>query len=437
MSGLTAFLMHDVEMPLIEVVADMEDAGYPIDVEFFRRLGNRLKKKIEKARAEIRRIAGTDFNPESGKQVAKLLYDKLGLEVIKRTAKGAPSTDNDTLEQLKEQHPVIPRIIQLRKLAKIASTYCKIPDDVGDDGRLHVSFNQLAAQTGRFSSSSVIQTLPKHDEYNLRRGFRATDGFRIVAADYEQQELNVLAQVSDDKELVKAIETGTDLHGLAAVKVFGLECEPNEVKQKHPEKRDQVKAIQFGLIYGRSAYSLAKSLGIDNDDAEKIIESYFKQFSAIQQYIKGVHEALMRDGYVDDVFGRRRHFPIVKKKAPRKRNDQLSKAEQELPREINKAKREAQNFVIQGPSATITKLAMIRCHKHIQTNYGSDVRMILQLHDELQFEVREDLVPEFAAELPGLMCDLGIERFGFQLPLTIEVKEGRSWGELKKWEGAE
>ena len=202
----------------------------------------------------------------------------------------------------------------------------------------------------------------------------------------------------------------------------------------HKDKRDGVKAIQFGLIYGRSAYSLAQELGIPKDEAEQLVADYFQQFPSVKRFIDGVHKRLLRDGHVDDLFGRRRHFPVARRKPPRKEWRRMNEDERTLVRNIGGARRQAQNFVIQGASATITKLAMIRCHRHIRAEHPG-IRMLLTLHDELQFEVPEQLVDHFAGELPGLMCDLGLERFGFDVPMKVEVKVGPSWGELKKWEG--
>lgn len=435
MSGLTGFLMHEVEMPLVPIVAQMEDTGYPVDVQFFQDLRVRLEPEIETLLAKIREVGGPAFNPNSHPQVSALLFEQLKLPIHKLTDSRKPSTDDETLKRLAPKHEIAGHLKRFRGLNKIYSTYCSIPDQVDEDGRLRVEFNQLAAETGRFSSASIIQTLPKNDEFEIRKGFRAPDGFQIIGADFRQQELNVLAQVSGDANLLAAIENGTDLHGLAAVKVYKLDCEPNEVEKKFPDKRDQIKAVQFGLIYGKTPFGLAGTLGITLEQAEQLISDYFKQFPSVQGFIAKVHRQLMRDGYVDDVFGRRRHFPEAKQQVPRKRSYQMTEAEKQLISAIGKAKRAAQNFVIQGASATITKLAMIRCHGHITATYDGQVKMILQLHDELQFEVREDLVSEFATELPGLMCNLGLERFGFKLPLAVEVKAGPSWGEMRKRKG--
>jgi DNA polymerase-1 len=425
--------MNEVEMPLIAVVADMEDTGYRIDSAHFENLRARLEPEVEQVLRRIREQAGTKFNPASADQLRELLYKKLKIKVTKRTATGGPSTDKTVLKRAVAQHEIVRDIARYRALQKIVSTYTTIPQQADEDGRLRVCFNQLAAETGRFSSPSIIQTLPKSDEFEIRKGFIAAEGCSIVGADFNQQELRVLAQCSADEAMTAAISAGVDLHGLAAVKVFKLDCGPNEVKQ---DLRAKVKATQFGLLYGRSAFSLAEELGLTREDAELLIEDYFRQFPAVKRFIDGVHKRLLRDGYVDDPFGRRRHFPVVARRPPRrKRWRSMNEEERVLLRKISAAKREAQNFVIQGASATITKLAMIGCHRHIAAEHP-DIRMILTLHDELQFEVPCGLVDHFAQELPGLMCDLGLERFGFVVPMKVEVKAGRSWGELKKWEGA-
>jgi DNA polymerase I len=438
MSGLTDFLMREVEMPLVAIVADMEDVGYPVDVDFFRTLKEHLKPELAELLRQIQTTAGDKFNPKSSKQLRQLLYETLHLEVIKRTAKSQePSTDGDTLKRLQDRHGVIPLLQRYRGLQKVVSTYCPIADQADHDGRLRVDFNQLDADTGRFASPSIIQTIPKNDDYCLRNGFRARPGFKIVAADFAQQELRVLAQVSNDKNLQEAITANIDLHGLAAVKVFHLDCAPNEVKDQHPDNREQIKAVQFGLIYGRAAQTLADNLNITREAAQRLIADYFEQFPAVKQLIKRVHADVLRQGFVDDMFGRRRYYPDAMLKPARKAYERMSDAEKKVISKINAAKRSAQNFVIQGASATIMKLAMIRCHKHIAAKYRDDIRMILTLHDELQFEGRDSVVPQFAEDLPDLMCNLGLERFGFTVPMAVEVKVGPSWGELTTWNGGQ
>lgn len=428
MPELSRYILQDVEMPLIEVVADMEDAGYPVDVDFFRALRERLEPDRAEILARLRAIAGPDFNPASPQQVGALLYDRLGLPKVRRTPKGQLATDKVALEQM--DHEAARLLLRYRALAKVIDTYCQIPESVDRDGRLHVEFNQLGAETGRFTSASVIQTLPKHDEYGIRNGFRAQPGTRIVAADFDQQELRILAAVSRDTKLLEAVRANVDLHGLAAVKVFNLDCEANEVARSFPAERDRVKAIQFGLIYGRSPTSLASSLKIPLDEAKELQASYFAQFPAVRAFIEAVHEQVVRCGYITDVFGRRRQLPDARLNRPRKHYNQMTRSEKSVVQKINGAKRQAQNFVIQGAAATITKLAMLRCHQHLKAEHPA-IKMIVQVHDELHFEVPDDQVEHFVGELPELMCDVGLERFEFDVPMSVKVKVGPSWGELR------
>lgn len=429
MPELSRFLMEELELPLIEVVADIEENGYPVDAQFFHDLRQQLEPQRAEILAQLQGIAGTDdFNPDSGPQVAALLYGTLGFPVQKRTEKGQPSTDKAAMEAI--DHEAARLLQRYRTLAKITNTYCKIPDQVGDDGRLHVEFNQLGTETGRFTSSSIIQTLPKADEFGIRKGFCAAPGYRIIAADFDQQELRVLAGVSGDQTMLAAIRDSVDLHGLAAVKVFGLDCMPNDVAEQYPEERQRVKAIQFGLIYGRSAVSLAEALAISRDDARKLQDDYFAQFPAVRQLVERVHEQVARDGSVTDLFGRGRQLPNAQKQRPRKKYENMTDGEQKLVSQINAAKRQAQNFVIQGPAATITKLAMLRCHAHLKADHPS-IKMIVQVHDELHFEVPDVEVAHFAAELPGLMCELDLARFNFNVPMAVSLEVGQSWGELR------
>lgn len=433
-AGPNDFLLREVEMPLVKIVADMEDAGYRVDVGFFHELQETLEPELDETMVQITALVGDDqFNPGSPQQLRRLLFDQLGEEATKFTKTGKPSTDESVLSQLAEKYEVVKLIVKHRKLEKLLGTYCGIPDKVSSDHRLRVEFNQLAAETGRFSSRSVIQTLPRDDQYGIRKGFVAAPGHQLLKADFVQQELCVLAQASGDKNMQKAVIDGTDLHGLAAVKVFKLDCQPNDVKLKYKARRDEIKAIQFGLIYGKTPYSLAIDLSISKEEAEKLVEDYFAQFPAVRRFVDQVRKQVASNGYIDDMFGRRRYLPDAQLAIPRKRGEQRRK----ILSRVNKAKRAAQNFVIQGASATITKLAMIRCNERIQERYRETVKMILTLHDELQFEVSDDVVVDFAGELSSLMCQLGLERFGFTVPLAVEVEAGPSWGQMEPWRGGQ
>lgn len=425
------FVLQQVELPLVPIVAAMEDVGYRVDVDHFARLRATLTQELAETTGRIAEAVGDDFNPRSTQQLQHLLFTQLGEEPTKFTKTGQPSTDVSVLSQFAEKHEVVEAILQHRRLTKLWGTYCQVPDMVGGDQRLRVEFNQLAAETGRFASRSIIQTLPRDDAYGIRQGFVAAPGCQIVKADFAQQELCVLAQASGDQNMQQAVSNGTDLHGLAAVKVFGLDCSPNEVKTKYKARRDAIKAVQFGLLYGKTAYSLANDLEIAKEDAEQLIKDYFAQFPAVRQFVERVREQVATQGYVDDMFGRRRYLPDAQLRIPRKGTDQHGK----ILSRVNAAKRAAQNFVIQGAAATITKLAMIRCANRIREHYPDSAKLILTLHDELQFEVRDDAVAEFAGELPKLMCELGLGDFGFVVPLSVDVEVGPSWGATKPWEG--
>lgn len=411
------FLMEKVEMPLIPVVAELEANGYLIDCDHFTELKARLEPEQALVLADIQAIAGTGFNPASSKQLSKFLYEDLSLPVFKKTEKGNPSTDEEALTPLINAHPVVGKFLKFKKSAMALSTGCKFPLEVDDDSRLRPKYNQMGAITGRFSATKKIHQLPNDDGFGIRNGFIAPSGFKIVGADFDQQELFVLASVSGDQAMLDAIANGIDLHGLAAKRVFSLDCEPNKVGELHPEKRKQVKEVQFGIFYGSGAQSLAKVLSLSPKAAEDLIDGYFNTFPGVKSFINKTHNFAVKNGYIRDVFGRHRFLPDAQR---------TKKSEFGL---LGAALREAQNFPIQAPAATITKLAMIRCHNHIR-EFHPRIKMILTLHDELHFEVPNTEVEHFANELPALMTDLGIESFGFKIPFKVSVKSGQSWGTM-------
>ena len=411
------FLMKNVEMPLIPVVAELEANGYQIDCGYFTALKAYLEPEQALVLADIQATAGAEFNPASPKQLSKLLYEDLGLPVLKKTEKGSPSSDEESLYSLRDAHPVVGKILEYRKTGKIISTYCSFPNEVDTDSRLRPAYNQMGAITGRFTATKKIQTLPKNDRYGIRNGFIAPLGFKIVGADFEQQELYILAAVSGDQAMLDAIANGIDLHGLAAKKVFGLACNPDEVKILHSEKRGQVKSVQFGILYGMEAQSLANKLSLSLQAAEELIDGYFKVFPDVKLFIEKTRDLAVKNGCLVDVFGRLKLVPDAQITSKSKLGLQ------------SKALRETQNFPIQAAAATITKLAMIRCHNHIR-EFHPQIKMILSLHDELQFQVPDHEVEHFASELPGLMTTLGVESFGFKIPFKVSVTSGQSWGSL-------
>jgi DNA polymerase-1 len=421
--------MEQVELPLVPVVADLEEAGYGIDVPFFKALPERLASRLDEVLAALRATAGPDFDPAAAQAVFESADAPLAA-TAPEAAEGADPADESAGRGVPDRDKLAPLLRDYRRLTSRIHTYGRLHEREDADGWLRVPFDPLGTQTGRFTSASVIQTVPGDDPERLRDGFVAGPGCRLVAADYRQQELQLLAALSGDSALLAAVRQGIDLHGLAAVQLFGLDCPPNEVRGRHPAERDRVKAEVFGLIYGGGALSLAEKLGIGAPEARRLIDDYFRAFPAVEGFVEEAHARVVRDGFVQDVFGRRRYLPDAQIPIPPRPYHQLSESEREAARRVKAAHRAAQNFLVQAPGATVTKLAMLNCHRHLAAA-RSAVRMILTLHDELHFEVPEAEVGPFAAELPALMRDLGLERFGLSAPLTVGVKEGPSWGRLR------
>jgi DNA polymerase-1 len=440
MRVLNPFLYHEVELPLVAIVAGMERAGYLIDKRVFEDIDRRASAVLPPLVRQLRDDHQLVVGKGADAAVATLLYETLGLPVIMRTKRGSPSTDAEALLHLAE-HPeakphrdVINVIIRVRQLQH-ALDFCRLRHQVDSDGRLRVQFNQIGTVTGRMSSPSLMHTIPRPGEFNIRQAFRAADGHQIVTADYDCQEMRVLAHVSGDESLRRAFLDGHDLHGEVAVSVFNLKCLANQVKMKYPKQRALAKSVGFGLLYGGTAKSLSRRLRCDEDRALEIQGRLYDRYPSVQPFIAEVHQQLREFRYVDDMFGRRRHFPSsaspVKTSARTKRSAGVRTQKQASDAEMA---RQAQNFVIQAAAATITKLAMIRVDHRIRKAYPG-VKLILALHDELQFEVPDDVVEPFAAELPLLMSDLGLaERFGFTVPLPVNVQVGPNMGSLKPLE---
>lgn len=410
-------LFNQIELPLIPVIAELEATGYMIDVPFFKNLKTKVSGIKEELETQLCTFAGRELNPASAKDLGKFIYGDLGLPVLEQTPSGNPSTAKETLEYFRDKHPSIALILEHKKASKILSTYSGFPEKVGADSRLRPTYQQLGTVTGRLTASHGIQTIPKDDSFAIRTGFVASEGHTLVAADFDQQEMFVLAGVSGDESLLQAIRDGQDLHGVAAKLVFGLDCQPNDVKSLHKDLRNQVKAIQFGLIYGSSAAAIGKTLGLKESESVELVEAYFSKFPRIRSFIDKCHRSLNERSFVTDLFGRRRVFQKSRSKA-----------------EHAKAFRDAQNFPIQSAGAGITKLAMLKTHRHIKANCPG-IKMILSLHDELQFEVPNSEVERFASELPGLMTGLGLEAFDFHVPMKVEVRVGKNWGSLSSVEG--
>lgn len=401
-------LFESVEMPLLPVLVDMERAGIRIDVEFFHDLSRKLRRDIDLIREEIFKIAGEEVNLRSVQQLRELLFDRLGLPVVKRTKTG-PSTDESVLMTLAAEGHQIPRlIVEYRELDKLDGTYVsKLPRLVNlETGRIHTSFNQMATTTGRLSSSDPnLQNIPIRSEIGrgIRKGFVPEEGWLFVGADYSQIELRVLAHLSGDPAFVEAFREGRDIHRETAARIFGVASEAVS-----PAMRDQAKTINFATIYGQGPVALAAQLGISRTEARTFIDQYFERFSGVRDFLAEMKERARAQGYVETLLGRRRYIPEIRSRNPGMRGY---------------GERTATNSPIQGTAADLIKIAMIRLHDRLAAEYGGRVRMLLQVHDELLFEVRDGLTDEVAKvvreEMEGA-ADLDV-------PLEVDIGVGDSW----------
>ncbi len=402
-------VFRDIEMPLVPVLSDMERTGVKVDVEMLKRQSRELAERMLEIERQAHELAGEPFNLGSPKQIQAILYDKLALPVLARTPKGAPSTNEAVLQELALDYPLPRLILDYRSVSKLKSTYTdKLPAQVDPvTGRVHTSYHQAVAATGRLSSSDPnLQNIPVRTEEGrrIRKAFVAEPGCRIVAADYSQIELRIMAHLSGDEGLLAAFSAGDDIHRTTAAEVFGVA--PDDVSV---EQRRSAKAINFGLIYGMSAFGLARQLGIERGEAQDYVNRYFERYPGVKAYMEKTREQAREKGYVETLFGRRLYLPEI-----RARNAQRRQA----------AERTAINAPMQGTAADIIKRAMIRVHDWIGGG-ECDLRMIMQVHDELVFEVAEaDIEKAVAAIRPRMegAAELAV-------PLVVDIGTGANWDE--------
>lgn len=405
-------LFHDVEMPLVEVLAELEYAGIRVDVERLKALSQRHGERLSSLEKEIYEIAGHEFNIASPKQLQRVLFDELGLRVVKKTAKTGPSTDAEVLEELAREHALPARILDYRQIAKLKGTYVDaLPDMVlPATGRVHASFNQVVAATGRLSSSDPnLQNIPVRTEAGreIRSAFVAGEpGWLILAADYSQIELRVLAHFSRDENLCEAFRRDEDIHAQVAGQVYGVPLE-----EVTADMRRQAKAVNFGVIYGQTAWGLAKQLGIDKEEAAQFIDAYFAGYPGIEVFLDQILRECREQGHVKTILGRRRAIEGVRSQPNRQRN---------------LAERTAVNTVIQGSAADLIKLAMLAVRRRLAAEQRQG-QMLLQIHDELVLEVPPD-------EL-GPMANLLVEEMSgawpMSVPLKVDVKAGVNWADAE------
>ena len=403
-------LFETVEMPLVEVLASMQNCGILVDKERLLEFGTMLAGEIDRLTAEIYELAGEEFNINSPKQLGVILYDKLGLKSSKKTKTGY-STNASTLEKLADSHPIVNKILEYRHLAKLNSTYVDGLKDVIDTktGRIHSNFHQTVTVTGRISSSEPnLQNIPIRTELGreMRKMFVAAPGHILLDADYSQIELRVLAHIADDETMIEAFTSGQDIHASTASKIFGVAKEDVSV-----EMRTAAKAVNFGLIYGKGEFSLAQDLGISMKEAKAHIEDYLGSFPKVRDYMKFVVEEAKKDGFCTTLMGRRRSLPELSSS-----NFQLRAF----------GERAALNTPIQGTAADIIKLAMVRVYNRLKEEKLAS-RLILQVHDELIVEA-----PLEEQEVAGKILREEMEKaFALKAPLVADMHSGQSWFDAK------
>jgi len=406
------FVYERIEVPVARVLYAMERAGICIDAPLLRAQSAELAERIVRIEADARTLAGQDFNLGSPKQLGEILFGKMGLPVVKKTATGAPSTDEEVLEKLAADYPLPRLLLEHRALSKLRSTYCeKLPAMVnGATGRVHTSFGQAIAITGRLASSDPnLQNIPVRtpEGRRIREAFIAPPGHVLVSADYSQIELRIMAQISADPGLVGAFERGEDVHRATAAEVFGVD--PGEVSA---EQRRAAKVINFGLIYGMTSFGLSGNLGIDRNAAKTYMERYFQRYPGVARYMEETREQARRDGFVETLFGRRLWLPEIRSpNGPRRQG----------------AERAAINAPMQGTAADLIKLAMIECETWLRAQ-GMAARLVLQVHDELVLEVPEDELPAIRGNLPRIMSAVA----SWRVPLEVQLGEGRNWEEAHR-----
>jgi DNA polymerase-1 len=404
-------LLDDIELPLVLVLARMEAAGIGVDRRYLVGLGEQLREQLAGLETSIYEAAGETFNVNSTGQLREVLFDRLGLPVLKKTPKGAPSTDASVLEKLADTHPVVGELLEYRELEKLRSTYVDgyVPL-IEEDGRIHTRFNQLAATTGRLSSDRPnLQNIPVRSERGktIRQAFVPRPGWQFVIADYSQIELRVMAHLSGDPGLLEAFHgTETDIHTETAARVFGLD--PGDVTA---EMRRRAKAINFGLLYGMEAFGLADRLQISRDEARQHIDAYFEQFPQVQDFLRRVVTEARNRGYTETMFGRRRYLPELSSDNFRIRQ---------------MGERMALNAPVQGSAADIIKKAMVDLDEGLR-RAGLETRLLLQIHDELILESPGEEIDEVEALTRRLMEQV-VE---LQVPLRVDVSRGTNLADAK------
>ena len=418
-TGQLKAVYEQIERPLLEVVAHLSQTGITLDVPYLKTLSTTMHAELTKLEATIYECAGTTFNINSPKQLGDILFDTLGLKPKhqKKTAGGQRSTKESELEKLKDDHVIIPAILRYRELQKLVSTYIDaLPALVGADGKIRTTFLQTGSVTGRMASRDPgLQNIPIRTEESraIRRAFVADPGFTMVGIDYSQIELRIAAILSSDSKLIEIFARGEDVHTGVAVRVFGVT--PEEVTS---DMRRKAKVINFGILYGMGVNALRQNLGEDTsrEEAQSFLNAYFNTFTRLADYLEETKEFAREHGYTETLFGRRRHFPGIKSNAP------FIRAQ---------AERMAINAPIQGTAADVMRIAMNEVYAKLSADGRlDDVRMLLQVHDELVFEIKNELVSEVVPELEAIMENVLRDQTTYGVPIKADVAIGPNWADL-------
>lgn len=403
-------VFQEIELPLTAVLAKMEQFGVLIDSQQLAQQSQDLATRILELEKEVHELAGEEFNLASPKQLQEILYKKMDLPILKKTPKGAPSTAEEVLQELAINYPLPKLLMEYRALSKLKNTYTdKLPKMINArTGRVHTSYHQAIAATGRLSSTDPnLQNIPirTQEGRRVRQAFIAREGYKIVAADYSQIELRIMAHLSGDKGLLNAFANGQDIHSATASEVFDTPLQEVSIEQ-----RRNAKAINFGLIYGMSAFGLSKQLNIPRHDAQKYMDLYFERYPLVLTYMENTRQIAKEKGYVSTVFGRRLYLPEINASNGMRRKG---------------AERAAINAPMQGTAADIIKKAMLVVDQWIETLPFDDVRMIMQVHDELVFEIKQQKLSEYQDKIISLME----QAVQLDVPLIVEAGVGENWDE--------
>ena len=414
------YVYEKIDKPLYDVISYMNSVGIILDTKYLAKLSKKMHTELDALQKQIHTLAGVEFNINSPKQMGEVLYDTMGLKPKnqKKTATGQRSTKESELEKMRDDHEIIPAILRYRELQKLVSTYVdNLPDMVSDDGRLRTTLLQTGTTTGRIASKDPnLQNIPVRTQESkaIRKAFVAQKGYKIISIDYSQIELRIAAILSEDEKLIEIFKNGEDVHAGVASRVFGVK--QDEVTS---DMRRKAKVINFGILYGMGVNALRTNLGegTSREEAQEFLNAYFNTFTRLAEYLEETKAFARTHGYTETLFGRRRHFPGIQSGAP------FIRAQ---------AERMAINAPVQGTAADIMRIAMLNMYAYIKKEKKEeDIHMLLQVHDELLFEVKEEEVEKLLPKLVAIMEDVMDGRKSFDVPIAVSVAVGDNWAELE------